>query len=594
MRRLTGIAILFLLSAGAAFGADPDPVLQAMRDEMARSVKELSMENLERPYFVAYRVDDIAWVNAEAAFGDLAAADQDRERRLTVEVRVGDPSLDNTNFVSVDMTRVTLGGSAPETLPIEDDYLPVRRAIWLATDEAYKEAVSTLARKRAALQNRTRTEELPDFAARTPAQVTEAPPGPPPDLATATGLTRELSQLFRSMPAVSSGTVRLTARTVYSRYVNSEGSSFTRSLPDVRLVALIEGFAADGLPLRDYYSAFGRSLADLPTREVLKKEIEGMGARLTALRDAPLLDTYNGPLLAEGPAAAQLLARIFLSPLAATRTPVSDSPQLGMMLGMLGTSLADKLGARVFPASISVDDDPTARRLGETPLLGGYSVDDDGVPAARTPLVTGGVLKSLLATRNPARGALQSTGNRRGEGPAPSNVILTAQGGLKDQQLREKLLALVKERGLEYGIILRRISDPVLCPEEVDPMAAIMRMARGGGQESKTETALWVVKLHPDGREEPLRNVQISDLGVGAFKDIVATSAASQVVTMPWERDSPFAGLGALATMFGAATAVPPLVSVASPALLFEEVTLKKPEGEMSKPPLMAHPYFAR
>jgi hypothetical protein len=36
-----------------------------------------------------------------------------------------------------------------------------------------------------------------------------------------------------------------------------------------------------------------------------------------------------------------------------------------------------------------------------------------------------------------------------------------------------------------------------------------------------------------------------------------------------------------------------PLVSVVTPSLLFEDLTLKRPSGEIPTPPVAAHPAFA-
>ena len=47
-------AVLFGGSA-PVFGAGDD-VMRAMRDELARSMRKLQLENLDKPYFVAYRV----------------------------------------------------------------------------------------------------------------------------------------------------------------------------------------------------------------------------------------------------------------------------------------------------------------------------------------------------------------------------------------------------------------------------------------------------------------------------------------------------------------------------------------------------------
>src|SRR5205807_1723238 len=107
----------------------------------------------------------------------------------------------------------------------------IRRQLWLATDGAYKRAVEQLAQKRAALQNQTRAEHLPDFAKEPPAVLSDVVPAPPLDRAAAEALVRGLSAAFRAFPEVYSSGVSWSAGVVRTRYLNSEGSAFTRSSP---------------------------------------------------------------------------------------------------------------------------------------------------------------------------------------------------------------------------------------------------------------------------------------------------------------------------------------------------------------------------
>ena len=57
----------------------------------------------------------------------------------------------------------------------------------------------------------------------------------------------------------------------------------------------------------------------------------------------------------------------------------------------------DKIGARVLPRFLGAVDDPTLTEVDGTLLLGGYSADDDGIPAGATTLIQRGTLKTLAA-----------------------------------------------------------------------------------------------------------------------------------------------------------------------------------------------------
>ena len=109
-----------------------------MRDEIARSMKKLQLENLDKPFFVAYRVMEALRCNISASFGaliydgDCETAGSPRNRGVTVEVRVGDYTRDNTNF----WAPMNVGGVVQltpmgVTMPIDDNYDEIRRQLWL-------------------------------------------------------------------------------------------------------------------------------------------------------------------------------------------------------------------------------------------------------------------------------------------------------------------------------------------------------------------------------------------------------------------------------------------------------------------------------
>jgi hypothetical protein len=580
-----------LVLVGGGLRADQDGVMKAMQDELARSMDALRMEDLQKPYFISYRVDQVDRIRAAAEFGSLLSRDENRSRTLDVEMRVGDHALDNSNFLSFPSgPSVVMGrrpGGAP--LPLEDDYREIRRQIWLATDAAYKAALEDLSKKKAALQNKTRTDEVPDFSKEEPVRITEAPSAALPDLDRAARLVRELSGLFRKMPDIFVSRVELTARVVHSRYVNSEGTSYLRTTPEVRFIATAATQAADGMLIQDFEDAYGRSLEELPARDVLVKRVKALGDRLAAARDAPLLATYNGPVLFEHRAAAELLAQVMAPNLAVTPKRVSDNPMFESFMANEESPFLDKLGARVLPRFMTVVDDPTLHAHGDQPLLGGYAVDDEGVPGGKTTLVERGILKNLLTSRSPVRGVLRSTGNRRGAGVAPSNLVCTADGGLSAEELEAEMLALIEERDLEYGIVVRGMVNPLLnVPQEGGPMTIIM--GAGAGERSGTKPLIAAYRIQRDGSEQLLRNVELGDFDVGELKDIVAASAEQTVHTLPIavKGASPFSRFA----MSRGGGASEPLISVVTPDLLFEDLTLKKPTGEIPYPPVAGHPFF--
>src|SRR5579871_1079592 len=128
---------------------------------MERS-RKLMVSNLESPYFVEYLLDESDTFDVGATLGGIVTERRDQFRNLTVHVRVGDYKFDNTDYVGSGFpfgTRYDL-----ERFPLDNDYMVLRRYLWLATDSAYKSAVEAISRKRAALRNLTVNDKINDFA----------------------------------------------------------------------------------------------------------------------------------------------------------------------------------------------------------------------------------------------------------------------------------------------------------------------------------------------------------------------------------------------------------------------------------------------
>jgi hypothetical protein len=564
------ISIAFLLLcffvAGPARAQD-DIVMKAMRDELARSMKQLHLEDLEKPYFVSYRVVDSDHTNVSASFGALSASSQNRGRMLNVEVRVGSYQQDNTNFASMnfDMSSMLQVFGGYSQLPLDDDYKELRRQIWLATDVTYKKAVEDLSKKKAGLQNKVDNDQTPDFTKETPVQIAMDAPVVHADRAQWETMARSLSALFRQMPDVYTSTVSFSATNVSVRYINSEGTSYTRREPTVTFLARAATQAVDGTPLDDQVWLYARSIAGLPSADQLSSRVRLLGQRLKDLRAASEIENYNGPVLAEDDAAAQLFAWVFSPSLLGVRRPTADG-QMAMILQRNGPAenpFLDKIGARVLPDFLSVIDDPTLADYKGVPMAGWCKVDEDGVPTHQTKLVDNGILKTLLTTRDPVRGFDHSSGSRHAGQAAPSNLFVTAESGLSEADLRAKFLATVKQRNKEFGIVVRR-----------------MRTAQ-------RPVMAWKVFL--DGHEELIRGVQFTGLNPSAFKDILAASKDQNILTMSRRASATNALIGFASG--GEDEAFAP-ITVAAPSLLFDDVTVHKVRGETPKPPVAPHPYF--
>ena len=587
-RRMAIVAAFWLAFAGSPAAqtaplGEGDAVMTALRDEMARSMQSLKLDGADGPYFIAYRVFDVVSERANASLGSLLNRGTGASRQLVVELRIGSHDFDNSNYVGANPSRTVRAA-----LPLGDDYDALRRQIWLATDRAYKQAVNDLSGKTAALQNRTRIEEVADFSREEPHRYDGRNPGSfAPGRSEAMVLA--VSAAFRGMPELAMSEVRANAQQSRTYFMNTEGSAFITDRHSVQVEALAAVQAADGTELQDFVTAYGRTWEGIPDAQALSSQAQQMATRLIERREASYLERYTGPVLFEGQAAAELVNQVLAPRLVALRTPLVENPRMRtMMTSVLGNPFLDRLNARVLPRFLAVVNDPAMSRAGADdtapPFVGTYAVDDDGVPARPVSLIERGVLKALLATRTPVLGIRSSTGSRRGETPSPGNLFIEARGGFGEDELREELMLLAAERELDHALVVRRLGSSAarLALSALQPGS----MPGMGGQGSSVQPLLAAYRVFPDGREELVRTAVLSGVTEATFRDIVAASDATT------RHDLVFFPLPALAAMPGMSGVVgtPTTYSMVVPSLLFEDITVKRPTGDLPQRPLVPHP----
>lgn len=581
--KLVGLVLGLALAAVAH--AQDDVPMRAMKDELARTISQLQLQKMDKPYFVAYRMDDVNRTVVSAMLGSVTEQQPSRVRLVGVEVRVGDYALDNSNYVSLR----NFGGpggmfAGVRQAPLDDSYARLRSALWIATDSQYKKALEDLSAKRAVLETRNRADELPDFSKEP--SVTETQPR---DLSQANLdelklLARTLSAVFKTAPEIFSSSVNIDYRNDYARYVNSEGSSFTRAEPVFKLSIGAQTQAPDGAPIGDSLEFYGRTPADLPSQHLLVERTQAMLDRILKLRTAASLERYNGPVLFEGAAAGEIFTQQFASGLMAVRTPLSDDSRFEMFFNQMmsqlgGASFVDKIGGRVLPDFLSVSDNPLAAEYKGSKLMGAVTIDDDAVKTRETKLVERGVLKTLLSTRVPIRSVPHSSGSRRGWGPVPTNLFVTSEKSSAAADLRSELLRRAKDRGLDYAIIVRRVGGGAAA--SFMKLAARMAQQNSQGGSSLAE----VYKVYADGHEELVKGLELSDMTPAAFKEIVAVGDTPVVFT-----DEFIPRIGALFSMGMSSSTEMPIVSCVVPSLLFDEVSLVKGQGPFPNPPVSPSP----
>lgn len=573
-------AALVALMALPVWAASGDVILKAMHDELERTPM-LRVVNLDAPYFVEYTLEDADVFSVSATLGGLLGQSRHPMRALDVNLRVGSYQFDNTDYVFSGLG--TAGGERAE-MPLENNYAALRQALWLETDTAFKAAEEAIARKRAALQSVNVPDPLPDFAHVKPVQSLQASPRKAIDETAWKDRVVRLSQVFLGYPEIFASSVRLESIESASYLMNSEGSVIREPNNVAYILARAVTQAEDGMPLHDAVMFTALNADGLPIEAEARKRVVEMAENLKALVKAPKGESYTGPVMFEPEAAAQLFAQVLGDNLKITRKPV---PQPGRPVPYLPSELEGRIGSRILPEWMDVVDDPTQKEWRGVPLVGYYDFDDQGVPPGPLDLVTKGVLKNFLLTRTPvAKGLEESNGRARlhgmfgAEAPGFGNLFVQASQTVTEAALKQKLIAMAKERGKAYGILVRKMDFPSSASvEELQRYAAAEAQAGGGGRPAALPVLVY--KVYADGREELVRGLRFRGLTTRSLKDIVA--ASDEPAVFPYlDNAAPFA-------LIGGANYIAPAV-VAAPGVLFDELEMEPSQDELPKRPIVPSP----
>ncbi len=579
---IAGGAAALALGAALAWSQAPpqDDEIQAMRDEIERS-RKISVSNLEKPYFIQYLVDEAENFSVSASLGGLLTRRREKFREPEVRVRVGDYRFDNTDYTG---SRFNPGARYDQgRFPLDDSYAVLRRFLWLETDSAYKSAVETLSRKRAAVRNLNQSDQLADFAHAEPVQHITPFHKFTIDEDAWTRRARDLSALFTQYPEVKNSSIELESTVGGFTLVNSEGTVVREPEDVTYLRARAIAQASDGTTVRDAVTFHAVEASGLPGDAELTRGIQTLAKNVVALSHAPVGEDYNGPVLFEGVAGAQIMAEVLGRNLALARRPVTDGNRGG---GFQPSELEGRIGARVLPDSFDVVDDPTQKEWRGRRLFGSYNVDREGVVPGPLHLVEKGVLKGYLLTRQPVRGYESSNGRARLPGQFGadvanlSNLFVNAADAVTPAELKQKLIELCKARGKPYGLIVRKMDYP--SSASVEEVRRVLMAAQG---ERPVSMPILVYKLFPDGREELVRGLRFRGLNVRSLKDILAAGNDAEAFEY-LDSDAPFALIGASGFTAEA--------TVVAPSLLIDDLELHPSEDEQPKLPVVPAPELTR
>ncbi|MFK7956277.1 MAG: TldD/PmbA family protein [Lysobacterales bacterium] len=558
LRLSVTVLLLALCTPGVVSAADETPLLDLLDGELKRYMTTLAAGDPEG-YFLAYRVADITSHSLSASFGALERDSQQRWRRLYVEARVGDYQRDNTHVLRSDGIR---GGvnyrNNWQTLPLENDSQALRELIWQSTDRVYQQALDHMAKVTSNLTVKVTEEDTSaDFSREKPVEFIQPEPESEFPAWLWPDRLRKYSQRFASNADLLVGRVSLAQTRTLQHLVNSEGTRLRQGSVLFKLTLEVMVKAEDGMEMPLSRTLLAANVDELPDDNAVMAEIDALLRQAQALKTAPLVTAYSGPVLLEGRASAVFFHELLGHRVEGHRLRREESAQ----------TLKRKLGEAILPPGFNVFFDPTRETFNGERLLGSYEVDDEGVRAQRVDVVENGVLSNFLMSRIPIEGFDKSNGHGRAQalsGRSPvarqSNLFVEVEKPLSPQQLKAQFLASIESSEKGYGLVIRDATGGFTTTNRQNPNALKV-----------IPTLLY--KMYPDGREELARGVDVIGTPLLTLSHIQAGASDPQV----------FHG------WCGAESGFVP-VSLVAPTVLLDRLEVQRKSRSQTRPPILPNP----
>ncbi len=486
-------------------GHDPSaasPLLKIMADENARWMRTFQTSPAPA-YFLGYTIHDRQVIALGAESGALTIDASESHRALDVEVRVGDPTIDNRHPIQDQQVARFTNYQHLGIVPRGEDPKAIAHHLWLETDRRFRESALMTRIVMTEAQIGSAKKLPPDFSHEESETFIQP-------IGTLEWNRKDWEDRMRSCSksavrgAATRGSCRVYAELNTIYYVNSEGSSIQKSWTTARLELNVGVKADDGMPLSRLEQSFAPTVAELPGIEKQNELIELITTDLDALHKAPIVTPWAGPVILEGRAAAVFFHEVFGHRIEGHR---QKNPTFGK-------TFTEMVGKRIMPEWLTVYDDPRIRKLNDIYLNGFFHFDDEGVRAQRASLVENGVLKGFVMGRSPIDGFPSSNGHGRAEAGLPAvarqgNLVVEASQSVDKEELYKQLVDEVKAQGKEFGMVFTDIS------------GGFTNTSTFSAQSFKVQPIM-AYRVYADGRKELVRGVDISGLPLSVLDSVVA------------------------------------------------------------------------
>lgn len=500
----SGIAPLYNPYSGLYTRAELSRVRRYLKEELQRSVKALRRAGRPSVYYLSYLYRNERTEKVWGRLGAINRHDVQASNTVYCDLRVGSQRYDNLTGGGLQDNSDRDESVDYINMPAEVKEDAFKYGLWKLTDARYREAAEQYYEKKSReLHFVDPYRNLPSRHKRKPIRSVRHESFPNIDIDHWKNLVRKAGMLIRKYPRIKNSWIEFISRQNQHVFINSEKSEILRQTAIYELRAHLWMLSRKGEAVSQEVNIVEGDLKNLPDERTFLKMVRQRIELVLKLEKATVLNSYSGPVLLSPQAAGVFFHEVIGHRLEGSRLLSQEE----------GATFRDLRGKKIAPDFIDIVDDPLLDRYSGRKMIGHFSFDDEGFPAARAPLVEKGVLRNFLTTSAPIPGQKELNGHARSQSferpiSRMGNLFVVNREPVPMKEMRKRFLEEIRRQRKPYGIYVKDVLGG-----ETDTSSYDFQAFKG--------EIMHAVRVYPDGREEPVRGVDFVGTPLSALDAVV-------------------------------------------------------------------------
>ena len=432
---------------------------QTAQEEWTTDIKEMTVGDINAPYYQDYLMTDARIFAVEASEGSLFYSNEKQVRKVTPKVLLGGDLSNNENIREA-------ANAIPESykMPVDNRKGAFVRDFRNAAEAEYLKAVTQWEIKKATTQQTDNKQNK----SRSYSKATQTFEEQNVDFLTLNELEHlacETSAALSSHGFLSRSGANIYIMMGNAYYWNSEKTKYIRPVSIIGLQIYGAVQKDNGEEFLDGKTVFFPCTDSLLSSKHVQNEIDILVAHLQDVKRSGknMMACYSGPVLIEGVAVAQLLSSALLN-----QNPnllAHSEPLLTQQSNM--QSFESQLDKIITSKKITITANKSGDQFDKSAFVRQEKTDAEGVETQETEIIRNGELIALMGNRNVTKSTPFSNGFQQlaihNEGcfgtRGASRVDFEHKATVSHKKLKQLLIKEAKKQGCQYAYIIRQAYD---------------------------------------------------------------------------------------------------------------------------------------